>query len=92
MAKAPLKDMSMERVRVEEFENQRYKIMDESILLFSRVYFSKILSENSLHFVGIRVFIVGYVRECEKSFFCKTGGYIDSLATGTSREFQLPNN
>ena len=92
MAKAPLKDMPMERVRVEEFENQRYKIMDESILLFSRVYFSKILSENSLHFVGIKVFIVEYVRECEKSFFCKTGGSSDSLATGTSREFQLPNN
>ena len=75
MAKAPLKDMSMERVRVEEFENQRYKIMDESILLFSRVYFSKILSEKSLHFVGIRVFIVEYVRECEKSFFLQNRGF-----------------
>ena len=41
MAKAPLKDMPMERVRVEEFENQRYKIVDESILFFSRVYLSK---------------------------------------------------
>ena len=36
MAKAPLKDMPIERVRVEEFENHTYKIMDESILLFSR--------------------------------------------------------
>ena len=45
MAKAPLKDMSMERVRVEEFENQRYKIMDESILLFSRVYLLKFFLE-----------------------------------------------
>ena len=35
----------MERVRVEEFENQRYKIVDESILLFSRVYLSKISLE-----------------------------------------------
>ena len=41
MAKDPLKDMTMERVRVEEFENQRYKIVDESILLFSKVYLSK---------------------------------------------------
>ena len=32
------------------------------------------------------------MRECEKSFFCKTGGFGDSLATGTSRELQLPNN
>ena len=41
MAKDPLKDMTMERVRVEEFENQRYKIVDESILLFSKVYLLK---------------------------------------------------
>ena len=32
------------------------------------------------------------MRECEKSFFCKTGGFGDSLATGTSRELQSPNN
>ena len=34
------------------------KIVDESILFFSL----KIPSENSLHFVGIRVFIVGCMR------------------------------
>ena len=42
--------------------------------------------------MGIRVFIVGYVREYEKSFLYKTGGFGDSLATGTSRKFQSPNN
>ena len=41
MAKDPLNGMTMERVRVEEYENQRYKIVDESILLFFRVYLSK---------------------------------------------------
>ena len=41
LAKYLLKGMSMERVRVEEFENQRYKIVDESILFFSRVSLSK---------------------------------------------------
>ena len=51
-----------------------YKIVDKSILLFSRVYLSK-FSLETLHFMGIRVFIVGYVKECEKSFFCKTGGF-----------------
>ena len=61
--------------------------MDESILLFSRVYLSKIISRNSLHFVSIRVFIVEYVKEFEKPFFCKIGGFGESLATGTSREF-----
>ena len=54
MANEPFKGMSMERVRVEEFKNQRYKIVDDSILLFSRVSL-KILSRSSLHFVGIRV-------------------------------------
>ena len=43
MAKDPLKGMTIERVRVEEIENQRYKIVDESFLLFSRV-----ISQNSL--------------------------------------------
>ena len=41
LAKEPLKGMLMERVREEEFENQRYNIVDESILLFSRVSLSK---------------------------------------------------
>ena len=45
MAKDSLKGMTMERVREEEFENQWYKIADESILLFSRVYLSKISLE-----------------------------------------------
>ena len=41
MANKSLKSMSMERVRVEKFENKKYKIVDESILLFSRVSLSK---------------------------------------------------
>ena len=49
-----------------------YKIVDESILLFSRVYLSK-FSLEALHFVGIRVFIVGYEKERKKSFSCLTG-------------------
>ena len=73
MANEPLKDMSMERVRVEDFENQRYKIVDESILLFSRVFSLKILSGKPLHFVGIRVFIVGYMKNVKRHFFAKQG-------------------
>ena len=37
----PLKDITMERVRVEEFGESRMKIVDESILFFSRVSLSK---------------------------------------------------
>ena len=48
------------------------KIVDESIFFFFRVSFSKILSRNSLHFVDIRVFIVGYVRNVKSHFFYKT--------------------
>ena len=36
----PLKDVTMERVRVEEFEELLVKIVDESILFFSRVSLS----------------------------------------------------
>ena len=56
-----------------------YKIVDELILSFSRVFSFKIISRSSLHFVGIRVFIVGYEMECEKSVFSKTGCTSDSL-------------
>ena len=35
----------MEMERVEELENQRMKILDESILFFSRVSFSKFFLE-----------------------------------------------
>ena len=37
----PLKDVTMERVRVEEFGETKIKIVDESILFFSRVSLSK---------------------------------------------------
>ena len=40
------------------------KIVDESILVFSL----KILSGSSLHFVGIRVFILEYVRNVKSHF------------------------
>ena len=50
-----------------------YKIVDESILFFSTVFSLKILFGNSLHFMGIRVFIVGYEMKCKKSVFNKIG-------------------
>ena len=52
-------------------------------------YFSLgFLSGSSLHFVGIRVFIVEYEMECEKSLFSKTGCTSESLMTGMSHKFQ----
>ena len=42
--------------------------------------------------MGIRAFIVGYEKECEKSLFSKTGCINESLTTGMSHEFQSPDN
>ena len=39
--------------------------------------------------MGIRIFIVGYEMECEKSLFSKAGCIGESFAIGMSREFQL---
>ena len=66
------------------------KIVDELILIFSL----KILSGSSLHFVGIRVFIVGYVRNVKSNFSTKKGVLAthSRLATGMSREIKLRNN
>ena len=46
---------------------------------FSLGFSLKILSRSSLHFMGIRVFIVRYEMECEKSVFNKIGCTSDSL-------------
>ena len=46
---------------------------------FSLGFSLKILSRNSLHFMGIRVFIVRYEMKCEKSVFNKIGCTSDSL-------------
>ena len=65
-----------------------YKIVDELILLISRVFSLKILSGSSLHFVGIKVFIVGYEMECEKSVSTKQGVLVSHFAIGMSHKFQ----
>ena len=46
---------------------------------FSLGFSLKILSRSSLHFMGIRVFIVRYEMKCEKSVFNKIGCTSDSL-------------
>ena len=62
------------------------KIVDESILISLRF-----LAQNSLWklstFRGYKGIYSSVREECEKSVFCKTGGFGDSLAIGTSREF-----
>ena len=59
--------MTTERVRVEEFGESNVLDCGWINLVVLWGFFLKILSKNSLHFVGIKVFIVGYEKECEKS-------------------------
>ena len=61
------------------------KIMDESILFFSRISL-KILSASSLHFMGIRVFIVVCIRNAKSQFQPNRAFWRLKLATGMSCE------
>ena len=45
LANEPLKDVTMEMVRVEEFGETKMEIVDETILFFSRVSLSKVSLE-----------------------------------------------
>ena len=54
-------------------DNQMSKIVNESILFFSMVYLSNFSLENSLHFVGIKAFIVWYVRNVKRHFSARQG-------------------
>ena len=56
------------------------KIMDESILVFSRVSFSKFSLEALYILCGYKGIYSRVCEECEKSFFCKTGYFGDSVS------------
>ena len=73
MANKPLKGMSMERVRVEEFGESKVYDCGLFNLGFLWGLSLKILSKSSLHSVGRRVFIIGYVRNVESHFSAKQG-------------------
>ena len=78
----------MERVRVEEFEESK----DENYGRVNLVFLLKILSRSSLHFMGIRVFIVGYMRNAKSQLQPNRAFWWLDLATRTSREFESPAN
>ena len=75
----PLKDMSMKRVRVEEFGESKGKIVDESILFFSRVSLSK-FSLEALYFLWYEGVYSRVYGECEKLCFNQTGHSSDSTS------------
>ena len=69
LANEPLKDVTMERVRVEEFEESLCKDCGWVNLVFLEGFFLKILSGSALHFVGIRGIYTRVRKECEESVF-----------------------
>ena len=68
----PLKDMLMERVRVEEFGESKDEDCGWLNLVFFLDFSLKILSRNSLKYMGIRGIYIGVCLECEKSVFFQT--------------------
>ena len=84
----PLKDLTIERKRVEEFEESLNEDWEWINLIFLWDFYLKILSGNSLSFVGKRGIYTGVRIECEESGFSKHGW----LAAWLSHEFQLLGN
>ena len=73
MANVPLKDVLMERVRVEEFRETKEEDCGRVNLVFLLGFSLKILSGSSLHFMGIRVYIVGCVWNAKSQVSNKQG-------------------
>ena len=71
MANIPLKDVSMERLRVEEFGESKNENCGSVNLFFLWGFFLKILSGSSLQYVGIRDIYTGVCLECERLVFPK---------------------
>ena len=77
----------MERVRIEEFGE--FKDEDYG---FGQRFPLKILPGNSLHFMGIRIFIVGCMRNAKRQFQPYRAFWRLNLATGMSSKFELRAN
>ena len=65
----PLKDVTMETVRVEEFEESLYEDCGWVNLIVLYGFSLNILSRSSQYFVGIRSIYTGVRKECEESVF-----------------------
>ena len=88
----PLKDVTMEMVRVEEFEESLCKDCGWVNLVFLQGFSLKILSRSSLHFVSIRGIYTGVRNECKESFFHNRVDWWLGLATWLSRKSKPRTN
>ena len=84
----PLKDLTMEMKRVEEFEESLNEDWGWINLVFLYSFSLKILSRSFLSFVGKKGIYTGVRMECEESGFSKQGW----LAAWLSHEFQPRGN
>ena len=71
LANLPLKDLTMERVRVEEFGESKDEDCGWVNLVFLQGFSLKIHSGSFPHFVGIRGIYIVVCMECEESVFPK---------------------
>ena len=85
LANEPLKDVTVERVRVEEFEESLCKDCGWVNLVFLYGLSLKILSGSSQYFVGIRGIYTGVRKECEVTFFHNKVEWRLGLMTWLSR-------
>ena len=88
----PLKDVTMERVRVKEFEESLCEECGWVNLVFLLGFSLNILSGSSLHFVGMRSTYTCVCLECEETFFQNKVGWRLGLATWLSCEFKPRTN
>ena len=88
----PLKDITMERVRVEEFKESLCKDYGWVNLVFLWGFSLNILFRSSLHFVGIRGIYTCVCLECEESVFQNKAGWRLGLVTWLSCEFKPRTN
>ena len=91
LANVPLKDVSMERVRVEEFEELKDEDCGWVNLVFLYGFSLKILSGSST-FCGYKGIIVGSVWNAKSQFQPNKAFWWLKLVTWTSREFESQAN
>ena len=80
--------MLMERMRVEEFGESKDEDFGWVNLVFLYGFSLKIFFGSSLHFVGIRVFIVGCMRNAKSQLQPNRSFWQLELSTRTSCEFE----
>ena len=88
----PFKDVTMERVRVEEFEESLCEDCGWVNLVFLWGFSLNILSGSFLHFVGMRGICTYVCLEWEESVFQNRTGWRLGLATWLSCKFKPRTN